>query len=756
MPILRREFLVSRKIQGATLLIAGLGFYEASINGKKVGDDVLAPVWTNYRRSVRYNSYDATSYVTNGANAIAVMLGNGPFNVEGDRYTKYKASFGSPCLWAQLHLEFADGSSDDVTTDERWRVTAGPIVFSDFYGGEDYDARLELAGWRKPGFDDLRWDAAHTIEGPGGELVSAAGLGARVQRTFRPTHVTQPKAGLFVYDMGQNFSGWPQITVRGRAGDHIRLTPGELLDRSGLVSQRSSGEPMYYTYILRGDKEEQWAPRFTYYGFRYVQVEVVSSISAPTQTKPVIQQLTGEFVYLNLPEAGNFHSSNGTLNQIHQLVKAAIKSNLQGVLTDCPHREKLGWLEQSYLMGPSLLYDFDFRNFLPKILRDVREAQTEAGLIPDIAPEYTQFEHGFRDSPEWGSAGIMLPWMAWQWYGDKGALTLSYASMKAYVDYLQKRAKGGLLLYGLGDWYDLAPGEPGVSKLTPTGVTSTATYYGDLKVMAEATQALGNTTDAIVFRRRASEERGAFQRAFYKEEQHSYASGSQTSLAMPLVLGLAPERDNESILDRLVADIRAKGNHTTAGDIGYRYVLEALTQNHQSSVVFDMATEKTPPSYAGQLAAGATSLTEAWDANPSSSQNHLMLGHIEEWFYSGLAGIRPVFSGDGSFSRVDVDPSPVGHISRVDVRWESSRGPVRVSWRVLGSRFHLKLSVPPGLRANVYLPASNEDAVRTDREAHLLRKEKRRLVYECGSGQYAFEVRSFIRQNRYFLTARHR
>ena len=322
----------------------------------------------------------------------------------------------------------------------------------------------------------------------------------------------------------------------------VRLTPGELLDSSGLVSQKSSGGgPTYFDYTLRGSGLENWTPRFTYYGFRYVQVEGAAPESAHAAGLPVLHALEGQFLYLDVEQTGHFECSNGVINRIHELILAAMKSNLQHVLTDCPHREKLGWLEQSYLMGPSLLYDWDLRKFLPKVVEDMHDAQTIDGLVPSIAPEYVEFSGGFRDSPEWGSAAVFLPWLVAQYYGNEDLLESAYPTMARYAQYLWSKSENGVLKYGLGDWYDIGPGSPGVSKLTPLGLTATATYFADLQMLAEVARRMGKEADAKTWEEWSGRVKDAFQKTFYDAQRNSYGTGSQTSLAMPLALGLAPE-----------------------------------------------------------------------------------------------------------------------------------------------------------------------------------------------------------------------
>lgn len=710
LPLFRKEFTIDKPVRHALALIAGVGFHELHLNGTKVGDHVLAPAWSNFRATVYYETFDVTAKLEQGANAIGVMLGNGFYNVAGGRYTKYTGSFGNPRLSMLLHLEFEDGSTREISTDGSWRVHDGPVLFSCIYGGEDYDARLEIPGWDRSGFDDSSWARPGFTEAPGGVLRAQFSPPVRVQQSFSPVKVTDPKPGIYVYDLGQNFAGWPRLTVSGPAGARVRLTPGELLEKTGLVSQRSSGGPNYFTYTLKGLGDETWSPRFSYYGFRYVQVEGAAPESARKPGAPVLHQLEGQFVHLDAPRTGQFSCSNDRFNRVHALIDAAVRSNLQHVLTDCPHREKLGWLEQSYLMGPSLLYNWDLRTFFPKIMRDIREAQLASGFMPDIAPEYVAFGGGFHDSPEWGSAGILVPWLDWTWYGDRQALASAYHAMKAYAAYLGTETKEGLLTYGLGDWYDIGPGAPGYSQLTPQGVTATATYWEDLRVLERAARILGNESEAAGFAAQAAATRDAFQKAFYRAADKTYATGSQTSLGVPLALGLAPEEARSALIERLIADVRARQNHTTAGDIGYRYVLAALTQAGRSDVVFDLANNPEAPSYAAQLSAGATSLTEAWDANPDSSQNHLMLGHIEEWFFAGLAGIRPDPDGPG-LRHIFIEPQPVGDVRWVKASWESERGPVSVDWRIERGTFSLKAGIPPGMTADIRLPGGTTQHV---------------------------------------------
>ena len=545
LPLFRKEFDVARPLRRALLHVSGLGHHEVTLNGAPVSDHLFAPAWSDYRKRVYYQTFDVTSLLKNGRNAAGVMLGNGMYNVPGGRYAKFTASFGPPKLLFQLELEFDDGSTARVVSDSTWKTAPGPVIFSCIYGGEDYDARRELPGWDQPGFDDSHWTPAAHMEPPGGILQAQFSPPIRVQHTYTTSRLTEPRPGVFVYDLGQNFSGRPVVKVHGARGEKLRLITAELLDAGGLADQRSSGQGVWFEYTLKGGAPETWTPRFSYTGFRYVQVEGL---------KP--DGVRGEFLHADAPRTGEFTSSNELLNRIHVLIVQAIRSNLQNVLTDCPHREKLGWLEQVHLMAAGLSYNFDLRTILPKIAADTRDAQLVNGLVPDIAPEYVVFRDGFRDSPEWGSTAVLAPWHAWTWYGDRYPLGASFESILRYLTYLDSRSDHGILSHGLGDWYDIGPGSPGVSKLTPLGITATAVYYQDLLVAEKAARLLGRAGIETLFHDKAEAVRAEFLRRFYDASARSFAGGSQAANAMPLVVGLAPGDAREALVAHIADDVR--------------------------------------------------------------------------------------------------------------------------------------------------------------------------------------------------------
>ena len=408
-PLLRRVFVVRKPVAQALLFVTGLGHYEAYLNGEKVGDRFLAPGWTDYDQTVLYDAFDVTASLRPGPNALAAIVGNGFHHVAPERYYKLAIAYGWPKLLAALRVEYADGSRETIATGPAWKAAPSPVTFTSIYGGEDFDARLEPEGWTATDFDDTGWGRAAAATPPAGRLQHRERSPAAGRwRRSPPASVTPIGPGAFLYDFGQNASGFVRLTVRGASGRAVTLTPSELLTPDGRPNQKASGEPYRWTYTLRGGSEESWAPRFTYYGFRYVQVEGAVPVGAEGPAGlPRVVSIEMAHTRNAAPEAGRFETSSPLLGRVFRLIRWAIRSNLASVVTDCPHREKLGWLEQTYLMGEAVHFNHDLFGLYRKQVGDVLDAQTPEGLVPDIAPEYVEFEGGFRDSPEWGSAGVV-------------------------------------------------------------------------------------------------------------------------------------------------------------------------------------------------------------------------------------------------------------------------------------------------------------------------------------------------------------
>ncbi len=710
LPLFRRAFSIQRTpaVKRATLRVCGLGQFELRLNGNKIGDDVLEPGWTNYRKTCLYLTRDVTPQILPGDNVIGVMLGNGMYNVMGTRYKKFKGTFGPPKLIAELLIELDDGSIRLISSDDTWKTSSGPIAFGCIFGGEDYDARLDQSGWDQNKFDDTAWTPASRCDGPGGALVEQLYTPIRVMKSFQARPVNEVGEGVRLFDTGQNMSGWPALVLAGRAGATVTLKIGEQLDESGRVTQKNIGGPVTFSYTSKSDKEESWHPRFSLTGFRYVEA---------TGDIDTIKSVSGHFVHNSAKVVGGFSCSNDLLNRIHELILAAVRSNFQSVFTDCPHREKLGWLEQAHLMAPSILYNLDAASLYAKMMRDTRDSQHENGMVPTTAPQFTVFKpeqnNVFNDSPEWGAACVLAPWFVYRHTGDVSILRENYDVMARFVDYLTSRADDrGIVAYGLGDWYDIGPGDPGFSKLTTIGVTGTATLVQCLDALKRFAELLGKPDDAESFGRRREAARAAFNATYYDAEAKRYDKGSQCAQGMALALKLCDEAQCAAVLEALVADIRANNNHITAGDIGYRYVLAALAENGRSDVIFDMLSRTDPPSYGSQLARGATTLTEAWDANPKNSLNHMMLGHAEEWFHRYLAGIRVDLAARADEAHVIFAPTPVGDVTWTKAFHEVPAGRIECSWTRKGDAFTLDATVPKGLRARVEMPT--RDRMRRD------------------------------------------
>jgi hypothetical protein len=709
MPMFRRSFVVDRPVQRAIVCVCGLGQFELRLNGEKVGENVLEPGWTNYRKTSLYVTYDVTAQLRPGENVVAAMLGNGMYNVpqHKERYQKFVGSFGKPKLIAQMRIEYSDGSAATVVTDRDWKSAPGPITFCCVYGGEDFDARRLPDGWDRAGFDERAWRPCVEVAGPAGALagLSRSAPAIRIARTFQPKSVSQPKPGAFVYDFGQNAAFVPQITVSGQSGATVKFIPGETLKDDGTVSQSTSGGPAWFSYTLNGSGHETWSPRFTYYGSRYLQVSgAVPATEANPAGLPVVEAMAANFITSTSAAVGEFACSNELFNRTSTLIRWAMQSNMQSVLTDCPHRERLGWLEQDHLVGASLMYNFDMDRLFNKVCCDMADAQTEEGLVPDTAPEYTKLNDGFRDSPEWGSACVFVPWQMYQRYADDSVLRAQYDTMRRYVAYLGTKAKDNIISYGLGDWFDLGPKHLGEAQLTPPSLTATAFYYRDVVILGQVAGLVGKNDDANRYAAMAQDVAAAFNRTFYNPKTHSYATGSQTSNAIPLVFGLAPEKDRQAIVENLVADIRGRGNGLTAGDVGYRFVLRALAEAGRSDVIFDMNSHSDRPGYGYILAKGATSLTEGWDG--SASQDHFMLGHIMEWFYADLAGIQQAPDSVG-FKKIVIRPTPVGDVTWVKAAYECPHGRIVSNWALADGKFALDVVIPTDTTATVHLPTAD-------------------------------------------------
>lgn len=702
LPVFRKNIDLDKNVVSSIAYISGLGHYELLVNGQQVDSAMLQPGWTKYDKEAYYVVYDLTEHWRKGKNTLGVLLGNGFYYIPPikGRYQKHKVAFGLPKLKMKVVNTYGDGSEETIVSDTDWKVHRSPITFSSMYGGEDYDEHVLPASWSQPDFDDTNWDNVLLVDGP--RLRAQETEPVRIMERFESQSVNHIDEHVHVYDFGQNASGIVHIKMKGHQGDTVRIYPAELLNEKGRANQKHSGSPYYYQYVFAQDGEVRWRPRFTYYGFRYAEVRLMPAGNEGIE----VQEITAEHLRNGARQIGGFQSSDTLFNQIHTLINWGIKSNMVSVFTDCPHREKLGWLEQLHLMGPSVQYNFDVERLFAKSLRDMRQSQTEEGLVPETAPEYVHFDWGgdvFRDSPEWGSSSIILAWYAYQWYGNKALLTDNYDMMKKYMHYLQGKAKDNVLYHGLGDWYDLGPERPGFSQLTTPGITATAIYYYNLKIMSDIAGLLGDDDYKSYADSLQKKVYRAFNDTFYNDEDAVYGSGSQTALAMPLYMGLVEEANKDKVLANLIADIADRDTSFTAGDVGHRYLLQALQQAGRDDLIHAMHNDDTRPGYGYQIRKGATALTESWAALPTVSNNHFMLGHLMEWFHTRLGGLGQE-EGSVAYKHIRIAPKMLDMVRQRTVTYESPYGQIKFEHD--GEQFHVE--IPVNSRCTVVLPPSSD------------------------------------------------
>ncbi len=704
LPVLTKTTMLKRgKVRRAWIDVCGLGQYELFIGGSKVGDRFLSPGWTMYDKELLYNEMDVTSLLqpisalSHPLFTIKAMLGGGMYDIPLKGYHKMGGSCGAPKLLLCLHIEYEDGQTQTVVSDESWTASPSPVRFSSIYAGEWYDASF------KKQFRDSLMVRRCVITTPHWDVPLVKQQPGTFVKVSRELSFAQLNDSL--YDMGQNCSGIVRLKVRGKFGQSVTLRPAEVL-KDGKIYQRCM--PGYeWKYTLRGYKDgETWQPQFTYTGFRYVEVEADEGVE--------LLELTGLHTTTDTPEVGTFECSDTLFNKIHSLIDWAIRSNMVSITTDCPTREKLGWQEQNHLMAFSMMYRYDMRPLMNKIADDLAASQHADGAIPTIAPEYTVFDKGsgFEDTPEWGASFILCPWYTYQWYGDDSAIRKHYDGMKRYIDYLLSRSDGGILDYGLGDWFDMGPERPGKAQLTSVALTATAMLYYELCTMGKIAAHLAQDpaeapssikTDADRFATLAVGVKRAFSKRFATGDERVYENGSQTGLAMALYMDLVTDDTRRPALDALVHNIESRGYALTAGDVGFRYVVQALQQNGRSDIVYKMNHNDSVPGYAWQLRQGATALTESWQAYDNVSNNHLMLGHLMEWLYGGLGGIRAT---DNAWRHIVIAPQMAGTVTWARTSLDTGGGMVACHWTRSDDKrqWKVEVSIPKGADAEVHLP----------------------------------------------------
>jgi alpha-L-rhamnosidase len=742
---LRKEFALKGEPALALAFVSGLGQCEFRINGKKVGDKVLDPGWTDYEKKALYSTYDVTSLVSK-RNAVGVILGNG-------RHIR-DYGYGAPRLACRIEVEYVSGDRDIVSSDESWKTSEGPLRENGTYFGERYDARLEMDGWDEPGFGDGRWTKADLVKGY--PLSSQLLPPIRVTDRLKPVRIQKVGPERFVFDFGQNFTGWVRLKAEGPRGTEIRLRHSELVHEDGSLNTANlENAEATDVYVLRGGAPETYEPRFTYHGFRYVEVSGFPGDPGPGC-------LEGCFVHSDVEKTGSFASSNELLNGIHRNVIWGQLSNLMSIPTDCPQRdERHGWLGDAHLSAEEALFNFDMAGFYEKFLDDIRLSQLEDGSLPDVVPPY--LKRLYPADPAWSSAYATILWYLYLHLGNTRIIARHFQSLKRYLDFLSRNASG-FLIKTLGKYGDWCPPGAMVPKKTSVEFTSTWYFYHDTVLFSRMAEAIGRTAEAKEYASLAAKILGAFNGAFLEENQYAAIRVSrvdtyphQTNNAMPLYLGMVPEDKREKVLAGLLESVvRRQDCHLDTGILGTRYLLDVLAENGHAETAYRIATRTSYPGWGYMLGEGATTLWERWEKleGPGmNSHNHIMLGSVDAWFYRVLAGLNPLSPG---WREIGIKPHPLGDLTSVEAGVKTVRGRAAVSWGRDDAAFRLGFTVPAGSSARVEVPLlwtrariRSEEKLLWDGsgpgEKHpdigFVGIEDGRPVFRAESGTYLLEVR---------------
>lgn len=705
-PYLRKQFHLAKRPSSALLYVAVGGFAETYVNGVKLGGALeRAPGFTNYQRRVEYVTFDVTEHLVAGENALGVILGTGWFDVHDVATWHFDTSPWRQRPRARVLLVVRDlhGVSLHVVSDDSWMATAGPILRDGIYTGEVYDARLEMPNWNTATYDASRWRRALLVDAPNGELVPVSCPPVRITDTVIPVRMTEPRPGVFLFDMGQSFAGHAQLRVRADSGHVITVRYGEMLDVQGSLDTHELDKYMMTTiprqpfqqdtYICKGgDAEEVWEQRFSYAGFRYVEV-------ANYPGRPTFDSIRGRVAHADLRNAGEFRCSSEITNAIQQATLWSYLSNAQSHPTDCPQREKNGWTADAALAVDCGLLNFQSEAFYRKWLRDFADAQGADGRIPVIIPT-----SGWGDGrswpgnicPPWDVSYVIIAWTVYRFTGDASVLAEHVESLKRYLDYfLGFRSSSGLVLgLGLGDWVPW-------KTVTPLDYVSNIYLFLNLDLMHKICAMLGDQTSSQRYAGMAKDLAVRMQEHFYHPETGCYANGSQTAQSLALCFGLVSAKEKKAVETALIKNVEQLG-HLDVGVLGAKFLLRALSEAGRTDLAYRIATQPTLPSWGHWIAQGATTLWEDWRGE--SSRNHIMFGDVSAWFYEWIAGIQQA-SGSVGFDRIRFCPNPVADLTYAEASHLSPLGPVHISWTFQSNRLQFQCMVPAGATAELVLPA---------------------------------------------------
>jgi alpha-L-rhamnosidase len=738
-PLLRRGFHFDGRIRQARAYVCGLGYFELYLNGRRVGDHWLDPGYTRYDRRALYLAYDVTGLLKRGENVAGAILGNGWFNVSNKAAWDFDRApwRAAPRLLCQIEVEFTDGRRTVIASDADWKSAESPIVYNTIYSGEIYDARREQAGWDRVGFDDSKWSPVLLVEPPKGVLSAQMMPAIKTDRVLEVQKITEPKPGVYVFDFGQNLTGHADLEVRGPAGARVEMKYAERLATNGLVDQAAIAQHLHRfdahqlfqtdTYILKGRGLESWHSRFSYSGFRYVQVTGLPA-------RPDKDSLRAVFFHSAVPVAGHFECSNPLLNRIEEATRWSYLGNLQGIPTDCPHREKNGWTGDAHLAAEQAMFNYFPPAVYAKWIQDLGDEQRPDGRLPGIVPT-GGWGYQWGNGPAWDSAFLLIPYYQYLYYGDTELFRRHYDGMKRYVDYLTSRAKDGIVKIGLNDW---AP----FKTKTEAGITDTAYYYVDTKIVALAAQCLGQSEEARRYTELAANTRQAFNDKFYHPDTGLYDNRSQTALSCALYQGLVEPDYRSRVLTNLVAAVECRDWHIDTGILGAKYLLNTLTENGRADVAYRIASQKDLPSWGWWIEQGATTLWEEW--NGDASRFHIMYGDISAWFYKAICGINPDPASPG-FKHFFIKPNVVGDLTFARGEYDSIRGRIVSDWKLVKGEFQLDLALPANTSATVSLPVCDASQVRESGKVaanapgvEVRSGEGQCAVFEVGAGSHHF------------------
>lgn len=762
-PMFRKEFFLEKKPIRGRAYISGLGYYELRINGQKVGDHVLDPPWTDYTKRILYTTYDVTPYLQEGSNVIGVILGNGWF-----AYSQ-TVMHPLPQFILQLYITLEDGVEKCIVSDRNfWVSVNGPIVENSIYNGETYDARLEKPGWDMPGYrmDPNEWFPSIIAEPPGGIMVAQILEPIKVIQDIEPVNITSPKPGIYVFDFGQNFSGWVRLAVQGSRGTKVTMRFAELLYEDGTVNQENLRTARATdTYILKGEGVEIYEPRFTYHGFRYVQVEGFPG-------EPTHKNVIGRVVRSSVERVGHFQCSNEILNKIQHNAFWTEANNLHGIPTDCPQRdERLGWLNDMTVRAEAALYNFNLALLYTKWMDDIKDTQDPTtGAIADTAPFR---RYGRRPADPVAMSYLLVPWLLYVFYGDRRILEKHYEGLRQWIAYLERSTdEHGIVQYSYyGDWApplsEAVPGSIGASALsatTPGIFVSTCLFYYGILLLTKIARVLGRKEEEGAYAALAIRIKEAINQTFFNCETKRYATGSQTCYALPLFLDIVPEEYKKDVLKNLIEEIMEKRKgHLATGNIGSKYVMDALTESGFANVAYVLATQTTYPSWGYMVMQGATTMWERWEYVTSgpqvqmASHCHPMNATISAWFFKALGGIIPDEKEPG-FGRVTIKPYIPKDLDFVDCSLKTIKGLVRSSWRKNRDKLIMRIAIPWNATAQVHIPVGQKNLQKvTIKESNCVIWEKGcymgnipgirggntqgdSVVLEIGSGDYHFEI----------------